>query len=818
MSGSVDHEIPVKFSATNKYKRKTNAAISLPDGCFAEANRTTEESPEDCDDEDDPFLSCPNKKLKRKYEERTMDDEVDMQADFTEEHALDLQETSTAKRTEPGGQFLVALGNRHDERINIVEENDSSGLQTTEDKPRRIVATNDQIRIFLDKTKAIDDWSSDKVSAGHLKIIRWSDKDGIGVREISRRWIAMGHGKGGKNQEANIYKLYDKHGPTFYRDKGIDFVRRTDRKHYRKVENEKLEMERKMRKAAETKQVHKPKEIASKTVEKGREVTDVRSGQAQLHFRSMAGLHINHPNLQSSPQSSPLTMEPQRALTQDQKLQALLAKRFDPSRNLLPVFKEAESATDKSLPSNDINRYRSNRRSHKLLTFKRKAGDTLLGHPTRPVLDRQSAVQYSKYLREALEDDRELGLVEYEGGIEETTIKRFIACISPRIRNTLPTHDVVEVAENGKPVLLSTRIQWSMQELRDLYLLARQLGADDVCDIILDRWHEEFHRDVHRTTVEESGDTKTFDMLDFDSDFLNYLASEDLRALEFFTDVLVLTKEAGWNVIDAHGLKGWDKTVKQMLVEKLQSEKIPSLATKDLKKICQTFHHHHGNTSGECYRVQAGFAPLTNGVPKPEAWVVVEPEATAGTASVQTLTVPSKPAPKVDARGRYWKHQQQLHDDTTAHQSHVSKRKRSEQDAHVLAATKKRQKQDEARETEEDGMKSITITSNPFLHGTYTTKEYLEEGMGNDMRKPRYVELGMQYSDKIGTLKNDGKESQLAKYRLVRKKLMEFQEAGYEVGNLGDMVFEHNGDNESDEDREGHQDEEEVRRAMMIMS
>jgi hypothetical protein len=302
-------------------------------------------------------------------------------------------------------------------------------------------------------------------------------------------------------------------------------------------------------------------------------------------------------------------------------------------------------------------------------------------------------------------------------------------------------------------------------------------------------------------------------MLDFDPDFLNYLASEDSRALDFFTDVLVLTKEAGWNVIDGHGLKSWDKTVKKVLVEKLQSNKIPSLATKDLKKICQTFHHHHENTSGECYKVQAGFDPLTNGVPKPEAWVVVESEAIAGTTSVQMLTVPLKPAPKLDAQGCYWERENQLRDDATAHQSYGSKRKRkrSEQDAYDLAVTKKRQKQDEALETEEDGMKSITITSNPILHGTYANREYLEEVMGNDAPKPIYVKLGMQYSDKIGTLKNDGKESQLAKYRLVRKKLMEFQEAGYEVGNLGNTVFEHDEDNESDEDRDGHQDGEDTK-------
>jgi hypothetical protein len=165
----------------------------------------------------------------------------------------------------------------------------------------------------------------------------------------------------------------------------------------------------------------------------------------------------------------------------------------------------------------------------------------------------------------------------------------------------------VEIPRDGEPFLHVTQIQWSMQELVGLYGFAQQMGAGAVCDMVMDRLHEEIHRPISRTFRSEDGEIQTFSILHFESAFLDYLARTDEQGLNFFTDVLIMMKQAGWEMMAAHGFKGWNARVKKMVERKVKRGDAPSLESKDLDRTCKEFHHHH-EKGEECYKAQATLA------------------------------------------------------------------------------------------------------------------------------------------------------------------------------------------------------------------
>jgi hypothetical protein len=207
-----------------------------------------------------------------------------------------------------------------------------------------------------------------------------------------------------------------------------------------------------------------------------------------------------------------------------------------------------------------------------------------------------------------LRTDPSTDTIEYGDDIDESTVTRFIACISPSVRSSLPTHDVVELNSNDGREFVGTQIQWSMQELENLYMLAHCLGARDVCDKVVDRWYEELHRPTKRLLRTEDGETEAFDILGFGPAFLNYVCKHDEFIFDLFTDIIIMKGGEGLRTLKAFELDAWYQDVKLMLIAKLETGEIPAASKNDVDAICSTYHHH--GVEHACYKSKVPFEPL----------------------------------------------------------------------------------------------------------------------------------------------------------------------------------------------------------------
>lgn len=480
--------------------------------------------------------------------------------------------------------------------------------------------------------------------------------------------------------------------------------------------------------------------------------------------------------------------KPQKPLTQDQKLQQLFADTPTPTSSFggFTIQRKktkrpavAAATTPKCPPDDGIARYFANRNSRDVLYFKHSGGDAMLGHPSRPVLDRQCAFQYSEHLLEAAKES-EQHLIVYESSIEEVTIARFVACISPSLRKDLPTHDIVEI---GKEELQTTKIQWSMQELKDLYIFAEEMQAWDVVDMVTDRLHTELHRPYSRIFENEYGEKQLFDILDFSPGFMHHLAGHDPTGLDLFTDILVMKGQDGWQHLLKYGLRNWDYTIKQTLIQKLLDDHEPNVTVKDEEHICKHFHRHHEYDGYVCYKTEGPTASVV------EVALEDEEEDLSPVAS-------------------HWKRQDDLCKEMLEAQrlqTQGSKRKRptDEQDALDSATaslkdrTKQRRRAEKALSALEASMPCIAISC--FHERVYDEFDiYAREQaraqaraaqQAAEQEEPEPVATpafpgGFIYPAHLGNGKKDSRRQANGKMKEIRKKLAEYQKAGYDVGDI----------------------------------
>lgn len=59
----------------------------------------------------------------------------------------------------------------------------------------------------------------------------------------------------------------------------------------------------------------------------------------------------------------------------------------------------------------------------------------------------------------------DIAMVTYGNDIDDATISRYIACISPFLRCKLPTYDIRMIDGNSGEEIFSTKIAWTTQEL-----------------------------------------------------------------------------------------------------------------------------------------------------------------------------------------------------------------------------------------------------------------------------------------------------------------------------------------------------------------
>jgi hypothetical protein len=646
-----------------------------------------------------------------------------------------------------------------------------------------------EIQAFPDGIPNVTKWTSTTgIHPDYCKIIEWLDKDKLKIKEIIPLYRQLPKRMSdGVNPDKNIYKHYEKWAPKFYTENNLVFVSRINQRKYLAAE-----------KAAGRVAPNPPKVKTPKTKSESNGGKGKKGSAAPLPAQS-TNLPTNAQVAQQLTASNNSQPQPTGSLTNmslDQQLENLFAQvppRPHPSAsrdntssvNLFPKKKKKQAnlittaattaAQDSRLngPSaEDVTRYFINRSSADVLHFKRSAGDSMLGHPSRQVVDLQCATQYSEYLLECVRNDPELQLIEYNDSIKDVTIARYVACVAPSLRKDLPAYDLFEV---HKGELRATEIQWSMQELKGLYEFARELRAWDVVDMVMDRIHAELHRPTPRILKNEDGHGKTFEILDFSPAFLEHLSKCDTQGTHFFADILVMQGKAGWDHMYKYDMDLWTPEIKQMLIGKLLEVSLDLMVSVwDADFICAEYHHHHGH-NWACYKEQDPAPPVVEAAPDSDFNFVAgywqgETELKAiahQEAQVRTLQLiaPGRPLTEPEQTSLF-----------TA--SFTLKN---------LANT--RRKADKLLTTTEDRMPSVSLTC--FIEPEYIPytpeDEYVTSTATPEPEEQPAFPGGLIYPKNLGNTKKDNKKQQIGKMALIKRKLLDFKHVGLDVGDIGDI-------------------------------
>ncbi|KAF1914786.1 hypothetical protein BDU57DRAFT_304717 [Ampelomyces quisqualis] len=760
-----------KTSAPNKRKRKTKTSLAEQDGRQMHPDTAAKASPGDVDSDGSIAPIRQRKKAKTANTMLLQEDDVVEQGQLEQDDSsFGVQNDDEEKDGSVDGDDPAPTRSA---KVKSKGKAMSNEKMMKKDKTPIKLLTEDEYQAFTDGVEGMQDWSSSTMKAHFVKVIEWFDKDGFTVDVIREKYTALRYGSGEKPKTwQNMYKLYKTHAPKFYAEKGIFYATRGERTAYR---------------AKYKASKHGRNAVA--TVETGGNVGADQQDAVLSADKDAQG--SGEAREAGAPKPS----------TADQKLYHLFTKVITSSSSAIRIARKCKPARDNGPVDADVVRYHANRNSKDVLYFGRAAGDAILGHPSRPVLDRQCAARSCEYLRDALRKEPELQIIYYADGIEDLTVHRFVACVSPCVRASLPTHDLAEISRNGEPFLQATQIQWSMQNLIGLYVFARQMDAAAVCDMVMDRWHKEIHRPTFRTIRDEDGEMKTFSILQFGPEFLEFLSKTDEQGLDFFTDVLIMMKRAGRDLLAAHGFWSWNAGAKNMLEKKLKKDDVPLLTSKDLDYICEQFHHHHDN-GGECYKVQARF---------------VESLPSAGTSGhVESRTNDGR----FDPIAWYWerqKHFQEAGEHTTEAMVVERPKRKCRNGNGGLAALERRELKRLRQgtrtgigEEDEEDMSSITM-ANPLPVDDYHEDEDDEVAAA---APPKLVDLGITYSEEQGgNGPKDSKEKAEAKYKAIKAKLLVFKKAGYDIGSLegGEGMDVDDGEeleDDDDDDGEGESEEE----------
>ena len=819
---------------------------SLDRECSRGEGTTAKSPPGDHNSPADRSIARPNKRLKTTDSSSAGDDEAeaqfDTQAEAThegsplvdeyaeEEHSDTAGDSSevghadSAKSTIGKGKAVAQHKTKSGTTDNSSDEGDEEeDLPTPKSakakapkrtKPPRVARPDTEIQAFLDGIPGIASWTSTTgIHPDYCKIIEWLDKDKLEMKAIIPLWRQLPKRKSdGENPDKNIYKHYEKWAPKFYTEKNMVFVSRIDRRKYLAVE-----------KAAGRVAPNPPKVKNAATKSENNGGMGKRSSTAPPHVQSnkiptgaQAGRQLTaSTNSQPQPTGSLTTM------SLDQQLENLFAQ-VSPHTSSVDLFPEkkkktqskpitpaATTADQTSLlhgPSvEDVARYFANRNSTDVLHFKRSAGDSMLGHPSRPVLDLQCATQYSEYLGECVQDESELQLIEYDDSIQGGTIFRYVACVAPSLRKDLPTHDLVEVR---KGELQATVIQWSMQELEELYVFALELRAWDVVDMVMDRMHAEVHRPTPRMLETEDGERKAFNILDISPSFLNHLSKCDAEGSHFFTDILIMKGQAGWDHMCKYGLDSWAPEIKQMLVKTLLDiSTFPMVMVPGVECMCWEYHHHPAH-DWVCYKEQDPAPPVVEVAPDSEPSPVseywqreIDLQAIAhqeGQVETLKLIAPGRPL-------------------TEAQQTSLSAARST-----LKTLKHTRHKADKLVDITEIRMPSMSLTCYvepeyiPYTPGLEDEDEDEGEYVATPVA-PRPAEQpaihgGFIWPKELGNTKTDNRRQQLGKMALLKRKLLEFKRAGIDVGDIGDIEdvgdVEMSDDGDEDGDESGSEDED----------
>lgn len=256
-----------------------------------------------------------------------------------------------------------------------------------------------------------------------------------------------------------------------------------------------------------------------------------------------------------------------------------------------------------------------------LVSFTCKTPSTTHGPLFGPQIPRTHLLAHCAAIQKSVSNPR-INSITHGPEISADTISRFSACIAPSLQSRLPTH---VTTPHG-----TFEQEWSMVELEDLYVFAVTLGAVEVCDLVMDRWVEELRRPEPRVVIDEFGEARCFDTLDFGSEFLNFLMVNDRKGLQFFINVLISHGLTGFERMEDTHLANWHDSVKKALIKAMEDGSAIDLFSASHTTICERLHHHSPE----------GFTSRLPGVPP-------QPKTKAATA-------PKTPArPTLNTRPRY---------------------------------------------------------------------------------------------------------------------------------------------------------------------
>jgi hypothetical protein len=119
------------------------------------------------------------------------------------------------------------------------DENTKSSKSKAPSSPKKVY-TDEDVKVFQDGIKNLNDWSSETTEGKFIDFIIWIDVQGLSIRDCAMKWVEKGYAQKAKTAitETAMYKSYNNHAPVFYAEKGLLWVPRDRCKSYNKMMRE----------------------------------------------------------------------------------------------------------------------------------------------------------------------------------------------------------------------------------------------------------------------------------------------------------------------------------------------------------------------------------------------------------------------------------------------------------------------------------------------------------------------------------------------------------------------------------------------------
>ncbi|KZM20310.1 uncharacterized protein EKO05_0006979 [Ascochyta rabiei] len=432
-----------------------------------------------------------------------------------------------------------------------------------------------QILEFKDGISKIKNWKSNTIKEKHVQIIYWSDIEGLSRVECAKRYPNK---NGNPCSATAIYKIYIKHAPRFYAEKGIVFIPSAQRATCRA-------------------QVHAPTYLPAQRPGHigSRQTTDKHFGVPYKESRLDEELKelFNGLSETAVPVADPRHYQKRR--DHDQGIEATVMQSDSDEASL----------------------------DEEMIRFRCELGDIRYECSSTIEMKRVCAMEFCKVIREALQDNPDICTIQYGPEFSADTVSRFVACCSPKLQPSLPSHITTSFGVFKQ--------EWTMPELEDLCVFAISVGAPDICDMVIDFWHKEMQGPEQRVVHNEFGDAHVFSILDFEPEFLNFLLKNNVRGFKFFLNVLIMHGQTGPDLLCDMHLRNWHTKVKNALISIMKSSHAIDLVATPPEIICDLFHHHDSEEHTRCYKRQ------TLGPPPQLAFKTPRPGTKAPTPGAQGL-------------------------------------------------------------------------------------------------------------------------------------------------------------------------------------